>query len=97
VSPTQWAVEETRSDATGILAVRPSDRPPPYLVSSPSPPGWGAGSVGQIPDLDRALKSAGQARITKAVKTRSPRLAVKVVEAVTGALDAQSVIVPAPN
>jgi transposase len=44
-----------------------------------------------------ALKTAGRARITKAVKTRSPRLAVKVVEAVMGALDAQSVIVPAES
>ena len=42
-----------------------------------------------------ALKTAGRARITKAVKGRSPRLADKVVDAVMAALDAQSVTVPA--
>jgi transposase len=42
-----------------------------------------------------ALKAAGQARMTKVVKARSPRLAVKVVEAVRSALDAQTVTMPA--
>jgi len=41
------------------------------------------------------LKAAGRARITRAVKTRSPRLAAKVVDAVMVALDAQTVTVPA--
>jgi len=42
-----------------------------------------------------ALRAAGTARIARAVKARSPRLAAKIVDAVTGALDAQSVTVPA--
>jgi transposase len=42
-----------------------------------------------------ALRAAGRARMTRVVKARSPRLAVKVVDAVTAALDAQSVTVPA--
>jgi transposase len=42
-----------------------------------------------------ALRNAGRARITKVIKARSPRLAVKVTGAVTAALDAQSVTVPA--
>jgi transposase len=42
-----------------------------------------------------ALRAAGRARITKTIKTRSPRLAVKVTDAVMAALDAQSVTVPA--
>jgi transposase len=42
-----------------------------------------------------ALRVAGRARITKAVKTRSPRVAAKVVDVVMAALDAQSVTVPA--
>jgi transposase len=42
-----------------------------------------------------ALKTAGRALITRAVKARSPRPAVKVVDAVIAALDAQTVTVPA--
>ena len=42
-----------------------------------------------------ALRNAGRARITKVIKARSPRLAVKVTGAVMAALDAQSVTVPA--
>jgi transposase len=42
-----------------------------------------------------ALKGAGRARITRVVKARSPRLAVKVVDVVMAALDAQTVTVPA--
>ena len=42
-----------------------------------------------------ALRAAGRARITTAVKKRSPRVATKVVDAVTAALDAQSVTMPA--
>ncbi len=42
-----------------------------------------------------ALRAAGRARITTAVKKRSPRAATKVVDAVTAALDAQSVTMPA--
>jgi len=42
-----------------------------------------------------ALRAAGRARITTAVKKRSPRVAAKVVDAVTAALDAQSVTMPA--
>jgi transposase len=42
-----------------------------------------------------AVRSAGQARALKTVKARSPRLAVKVVDAVMAALTAQTVTVPA--
>jgi transposase len=42
-----------------------------------------------------ALGMAGRARIARTVKTRSPRLAVKIVDAVMAALDAQTVTVPA--
>ncbi len=42
-----------------------------------------------------ALRAAGRARITRAVKARSPRLATKVTDDVMAALDAQSVAVPA--
>jgi transposase len=42
-----------------------------------------------------ALRAAGRARITRTVKTRSPRLADKVADAVAAALDAQSVTLPA--
>lgn len=42
-----------------------------------------------------ALRAAGRARITKAVKTRSPRLAAKVTDTVIAALDAQTVTMPA--
>jgi transposase len=42
-----------------------------------------------------ALRAAGRARIAKTIKTRSPRLAAKVTDAVMTALDAQSVTVPA--
>jgi len=42
-----------------------------------------------------ALRNAGRARITKVIKARSPRLAVKVTGTVMAALDAQSVTVPA--
>lgn len=41
------------------------------------------------------LRGAGRARITKAVKARSPRLAIKVTDAVMDALDAQSVTLAA--
>jgi transposase len=42
-----------------------------------------------------ALRTAGRARISKVVKARSPRVAVKVTDAVMAALGAQSVTVPA--
>src|SRR5690606_27208834 len=42
-----------------------------------------------------ALRAAGRARITTAVKTRSPRLAAKVTGTVIAALDAQPVTMPA--
>jgi transposase len=42
-----------------------------------------------------ALRAAGRARITTVVKKRSPRVAVKVADAVTAALNAQSVTMPA--
>ena len=42
-----------------------------------------------------ALRNAGRARITKVIRARSPRLAVTVTGAVTTALGAQSVTVPA--
>ena len=42
-----------------------------------------------------ALRAAGRARITTIVKKRSPRIAVKVADAVMAALDAQSVTMPA--
>lgn len=42
-----------------------------------------------------ALRRAGRTRITNAVKKRSPRLAAKVADAVTEALDAQTVTLPA--
>lgn len=42
-----------------------------------------------------ALRAAGRARITRTVKSRSPRLATKVTDAVNKALQAQSVTVPA--
>jgi transposase len=42
-----------------------------------------------------ALKAAGRTRITRVVKARSPRLAVKVVDTVMAALDAQTITVPA--
>lgn len=42
-----------------------------------------------------ALAGAGRARIGRALKARSPRLATKVTDAVMAALDAQSVTVPA--
>lgn len=42
-----------------------------------------------------ALRAAGRTRITKAIKTRSPRLAAKVAETVIAALDAQTVTMPA--
>lgn len=44
-----------------------------------------------------ALRAAGRARVTKAIKTRSPRLAAKVTDAVTEALDAQTVTLPAED
>jgi transposase len=43
----------------------------------------------------RALRAAGQARITATIRQRSPRLAGKVTEAVAAALDAQTVTLPA--
>lgn len=42
-----------------------------------------------------ALRAAGRARITTAIKARSPRLAVKVTDAVAAALDAQTITLPA--
>jgi transposase len=42
-----------------------------------------------------ALRAAGRARITKTIKTRSPRLAAKVTDTVTAALDAQTLTLPA--
>jgi transposase len=42
-----------------------------------------------------ALRTAGRARITRTIKARSPRLADKVTDAVSAALDAQSVTLPA--
>jgi transposase len=42
-----------------------------------------------------ALRDARRAQITKVIKTRSPRLAVTVTDAVLAALDAQSVTVTA--
>jgi transposase len=42
-----------------------------------------------------ALRQAGRAQITKAIKARSPRLAGKVTDTVAAALDAQSVTLPA--
>jgi len=42
-----------------------------------------------------ALRTAGQPRIARTVKNRSPRLAGKVADAVVAALDAQSLAVPA--
>jgi transposase len=42
-----------------------------------------------------ALRAAGKTRITRTVKTRSPRLAVKVTDAVSDALAAQTVTLPA--
>jgi transposase len=41
------------------------------------------------------LRAAGRGRIARAVKTRSPRSADKIADAVTAALDAQSLGVPA--
>jgi transposase len=42
-----------------------------------------------------ALRGAGRARITKTLKARSPRLADKITDAVTAALDAQTLTLPA--
>jgi transposase len=42
-----------------------------------------------------ALRAAGQTRITRTVKARSPRLATKLTDAVTKALDAQTLTLPA--
>ena len=42
-----------------------------------------------------ALQAAGRARITRAIKTRSPRLAAKVTDTVIAALDAQTITLPA--
>ncbi len=45
-----------------------------------------------------ALRDAGRAQVTQAVKARSPRLATKVVDAVMAALDAQTLILqPGPE
>jgi transposase len=41
------------------------------------------------------LRAAGRARITHTIKARSPRLATKLTDAVTAALDAQTVTLPA--
>lgn len=42
-----------------------------------------------------SLRSAGHARVARTVKARSPRVADKVADAVTAALEAQSLAVPA--
>jgi hypothetical protein len=42
-----------------------------------------------------ALKAAGRTRVTRVVKTRSPRLATKLADAAMTALDAQTITVPA--
>ena len=42
-----------------------------------------------------ALRSAGRARVTRAVRARSPRLAAKVTDDVMAALNTQTVTVPA--
>jgi transposase len=42
-----------------------------------------------------ALRAAGAAWITRTIKARSPRLATKLTDAVTAALDAQTVTLPA--
>jgi transposase len=42
-----------------------------------------------------ALRAAGQARVTRTIKTRSPRLAPKLTDAICTALDAQTVTLPA--
>ena len=42
-----------------------------------------------------ALRAAGQARVTRTIKTRSPRLAPKLTDAIRTALDAQTVTLPA--
>lgn len=44
-----------------------------------------------------ALRAAGRARVTKAIKARSPRLAAKVTDAVLEALDAQTITLPAED
>lgn len=44
-----------------------------------------------------ALRAAGRARITAAIKKRSPRVATKVTDTVLVALDAQTVTMPAEN
>jgi transposase len=50
--------------------------------------------LGKYPTLT-AMKAAGRSHISRAVKARSPRLATKLVDAVTSALESQSVTVPA--
>jgi len=50
--------------------------------------------LGKYPTLT-AMKAAGRGQISRAVKARSPRLATKLVDAVTSALESQSVTVPA--
>jgi len=45
--------------------------------------------------IPTALRKAGRARVTAAIKKRSPRLAGKVTDAVLAALDAQTVTLPA--
>ena len=42
----------------------------------------------------QALATAGRGRIARTIRKRSPRLATALTEAVTGALDAQTVVVP---
>ena len=42
----------------------------------------------------QALATAGRGRIARTLRKRSPRLAAALTEAVTGALDAQTVVVP---
>jgi len=43
------------------------------------------------------LKAAGPSRISRTIKTRSPRLATKLTDTVTSALESQSVTVPAES
>lgn len=42
-----------------------------------------------------ALRAAGRSRITKTIKTRSPRLAAKITDAVIAALESQTLTLPA--
>ena len=52
--------------------------------------------LGKYPTLT-TLKAAGPSRISRTIKTRSPRLATKLTDTVTSALESQSVTVPAES